>query len=146
MADAGLSGGLDFTLSFRSVGNYPDIAAILLDQWKEISMNVELRQYESAAGWAAYQAYDFTAAVQGTGLNFLDPDAANDLLYLPTAGRMYQGWNNDEFNELFEMEKGEVDRAVARPDTSRGCPTFWWRKCTTCPPPVDSGTTCNGNA
>ena len=112
MADAGLSGGLDFTLSFRSVGNYPDIAAILLDQWKEIGMNVELRQYESAAGWAAYQAYDFTAAVQGTGLNFLDPDAANDLLYLPTAGRMYQGWNNDEFNELFEMEKGEVDRAV----------------------------------
>ena len=25
---------------------------------------------------------------------------------------MYQGWENERFNELFEMEKGEVDQAV----------------------------------
>ena len=112
MEEAGFGGGLDFVMSFRRVGNYPDIAAILLDQWKDIGMKLELRPYESAAGWAAYQAYDFTVAVQGTGLNFLDPDAANDLLYLPTAGRMYQGWDNEEFNQLFEMEKGEVDQAA----------------------------------
>ena len=112
MEEAGLAGGLDVVLSFRSVGNYPDVSAILLDQWKEIGLNVELRQYESAAGWAAYQAHDFTLAMQGTGLNFLDPDAANDLLYLPTAGRMYQGWENAEFVELFAKEKGETDRAT----------------------------------
>ena len=112
MEEAGFGGGLDFVVSFRKVGNYPDIAAILLDQWKDIGMKLELRPYESAAGWAAYQAHDFTVAVQGTGLNFLDPDAANDLLYLPTAGRMYQGWDDEEFNQLFEMEKGEVDQAV----------------------------------
>ena len=110
MEDAGLADGLDAVLSFRAVGNYPDVSAILLDQWKEIGLNVELRQYESAAGWAAYQAHDFTLAMQGTGLNFLDPDAANDLLYLPTAGRMYQGWENEEFVELFAKEKGETDR------------------------------------
>ncbi len=110
MEEAGLADGLDAVLSFRSVGNYPDVSAILLDQWKEIGLNVELRQYESAAGWAAYQAHDFTLAMQGTGLNFLDPDAANDLLYLPTAGRMYQGWENEEFVELFAKEKGETDR------------------------------------
>ena len=120
MEEAGFGGGLDFVVSFRKVGNYPDIAAILLDQWKDIGMKLELRPYESAAGWAAYQAHDFTVAVQGTGLNFLDPDAANDLLYLPTAGRMYQGWDDEEFNQLFEMEKGEVDQAVRVPSTCSG--------------------------
>ena len=112
MAEAGLADGLEVVLSFRKVGNYPDVSAVLLQQWKEIGLELELRPYESAAGWAAYQAYDFTLAMQGTGLNFLDPDAANDLLYLPTAGRMYQGWEDAEFNELFNKEKGEVDQAV----------------------------------
>ena len=112
MEEAGLGDGLDVVLSFRKVGNYPDVSAILLEQWKDIGLRLELRPYESAAGWAAYQAHDFTLAMQGTGLNFLDPDAANSLLYLPTAGRMYQGWDNEEFNKLYDMEKGEVDRAA----------------------------------
>jgi peptide/nickel transport system substrate-binding protein/oligopeptide transport system substrate-binding protein len=112
MEQAGLGGGVDLTITFRKVGSYPEISAILLQQWKEIGMNIELRQMESAAGFAAYQKGDFVVAVQGTGLNFLDPDAANDLLYLPTAGRNYQGWENTEFLDLFEKEKGEVDQAA----------------------------------
>ena len=75
---------------------------------------------ESAAGFAAYQQGDFEVNWQGTGLNFLDPDAANDLLWLPTAGRNYQGWENADFIALFNEEKQEVDQGkrgeTAAPD------------------------------
>ena len=111
MEEAGLGDGLDVTITFRGVGNYPDISAILLQQFKEIGMNIELRQMESAAGFAAYQAGDFTLAVQGTGLNFLDPDAANSLLWLPNSGRNYQGWENAEFLDLSEQQSRELDQA-----------------------------------
>ncbi len=111
MEEAGLGDGLDVTISYRTVGSYPDISAILLQQWKEIGMNITLRPMESAAGFAAYQRGDFEVAVQGTGLNFLDPDAANDLLWLPTSGRNYQGWENQEFLDLFAQESREVDQA-----------------------------------
>jgi len=112
MADAGLADGLDVTMTFRGVGSYPDVAAVLLQQWKSIGFNIELRQMESAAGFAAYQKGDFTINMQGTGLNFLDPDAANDLLYLPTAGRNYSGpWENAEFLALFDKGKMETDQA-----------------------------------
>jgi len=112
MAATGLADEIDITLTFRGVGSYPDIAAVVLQQWKSIGFNIELRQMESAAGFAAYQQGDFEIAVQGTGLNFLDPDAANDLLYLPTAGRNYSGpWVNDDFMALFDKGKMETDQA-----------------------------------
>ena len=49
--------------------------------------------------------------MQGTGLNFLDPDAANSLLWLPNSGRNYQGWENAEFLDLSEQQSRELDQA-----------------------------------
>ncbi|MYC08168.1 MAG: ABC transporter substrate-binding protein [Chloroflexi bacterium] len=111
LAEAGYPDGFDATITFRKVGPYPDYSAIVAQQWKEIGIDLTLRPMESAAGFAAYQQGDFEINWQGTGLNFLDPDAANDLLWLPTAGRNYQGWENAEFIALFNEEKQEVDQS-----------------------------------
>ena len=111
LAEAGYPDGFEATITFRKVGPYPDYSAIVAQQWKAIGVDLTLRPMESAAGFAAYQQGDFEINWQGTGLNFLDPDAANDLLWLPTAGRNYQGWENAEFLELFDQEKQEVDQA-----------------------------------
>ena len=110
LAEAGYPDGFEATITFRKVGPYPDYSAIVAQQWKEIGVDLTLRPMESAAGFAAYQQGDFEINWQGTGLNFLDPDAANDLLWLPTAGRNYQGWENARFLELFDMEKQEINQ------------------------------------
>lgn len=110
LAEAGYPDGFEATITFRKVGSYPDFSAIVAQQWKDIGIDLTLRPMESAAGFAAYQQGDFEINWQGTGLNFLDPDAANDLLWLPTAGRNYQGWENARFLELFDMEKQEVNQ------------------------------------
>ena len=110
LAEAGYPDGFEATITFRKVGPYPDYSAIVTQQWKDIGIDLTLRPMESAAGFAAYQQGDFEINWQGTGLNFLDPDAANDLLWLPTAGRNYQGWENAKFLELFDQEKQEVDQ------------------------------------
>ena len=110
LAEAGFPDGFETTITFRKVGSYPDFSAIIAQHWKEIGIDTTLRSMESAAGFAAYQQGDFEINWQGTGLNFLDPDAANDLLWLPTAGRNYQGWENAKFLELFDQEKQEVNQ------------------------------------
>jgi ABC-type transport system substrate-binding protein len=74
MAEAGHANGFDVTLSARNAVGYPDEAAIFAEQLKKIGINATIKIYESAAGFAAYDAGDFQFLVQGHTLALGDPD------------------------------------------------------------------------
>ena len=74
MAEAGLANGIDVVLSARNAVGYPDEAAIFAEQLKKIGINATIKTYESAAGYAAYDAGDMQFLVQGHTLALGDPD------------------------------------------------------------------------
>ena len=117
--------GFKITLSARNCCSYPDIAQIVADQLRRfLGWDVTLRTMESAAGFEAYDAGDYTFMAQGTSFNLADPDAAFRR-YVPgtmtrwnaagaRAGEGERYYTADGVQALFDAQKQEPDREKRR--------------------------------
>ena len=122
LAEAGVPAeGFKITLSARNCCSYPDIAQIVADQLRRfLGWDVTLRTMESAAGFEAYDAGDYTFMAQGTSFNLADPDAAFRR-YVPgtmtrwnaagaRAGEGERYYTAEGVQALFDAQKQEPDR------------------------------------
>ena len=118
MAEAGHANGFDVTLSARNAVGYPDEAAIFAEQLKKIGINATIKTYESAAGYAAYDAGDFQFLVQGHTLELGDPDVSFGQFRGSTMTRWGAGGaagssfeHPNGFEELYLKQSQELDLA-----------------------------------
>ncbi len=102
--------GFKILLSTRNCCSYPDISVVVMEQLKEfLGWDVDLKVWESSAGYNAYRDHDYTFAVQRGGANFFDPDAFLDRF---KEGRLYFRWTGyvvPQIPELFERQSSELD-------------------------------------
>jgi peptide/nickel transport system substrate-binding protein len=110
LAEAGYPDGFDATITVRQTGIYADQAALLKDQFRELSINITTRPLESTAGLAAFLALDFEMGIQGTGFAFHDPDQILAGLYLPRGARNYPGWEHPKIIELYDQQAQATDQ------------------------------------
>ena len=76
MEAAGYSDGINITLSARNCCGYPETAEVVIQQLRELlGWNVDLKPWESSAGFDAYASGEYEFAVQGGLTSFPDPDA-----------------------------------------------------------------------
>ena len=77
MEGAGFGKGYDLSVTCRKVIEYCDLALIFKDQVeKAFGWNVTVRQMESAAGSAAFDAGDYQFAIMASSFTLPDPDNA----------------------------------------------------------------------
>lgn len=102
--------GFEVELSTRNCCAYPDISAVVIEQLKEtFNWKVDLKVWESAAGYNAYRDHDFTFVVQRGNANFADPDAYLDRF---TEGRLLFRWTGrvtPGMNAMFDQQARELD-------------------------------------
>jgi ABC-type transport system substrate-binding protein len=102
--------GLDLEVAVRSVGNYVDIASLVIQQLKDIGIRGKLKTWESAAGFAAWARGDFTMiGVQVTAMTFMDPSAPFTLTYTTKSPRNYGRLPLPELDELYGKGLRELD-------------------------------------
>jgi peptide/nickel transport system substrate-binding protein len=102
--------GLDLEVAVRSVGNYVDIASLVIQQLKRIGIRGTLKTYESAAGFAAYARGDFTIiGAQVTALTFADPSAPFTLVWTTKSPRNYGRLPMPKLDELYQKGLRELD-------------------------------------
>ena len=104
--------GIDIEVSIRSVGNYVDVASIVIQQLKKINIRGTLKTWESAAGFAAWARGDFTLiGIQATAMTFMDPSAPFTLLWTTNAPRNYGKLKLAELDEMHDKGLRELDKA-----------------------------------
>ncbi len=104
--------GVDIEIAVRSVGNYVDIASLVIQQLKKIGIRGKLKTWESAAGFAAWARGDFTLiGVQATAMTFMDPSAPFTLMWTTQSPRNYGKLPMPELDELYEKGLRELDEA-----------------------------------
>ncbi len=104
--------GIDIEVSIRSVGNYVDVASIVIQQLKKINIRGKLKTWESAAGFAAWARGDFTLiGIQATAMTFMDPSAPFTLLWTTKAPRNYGKLELTELDSMHEQGLRELDKA-----------------------------------
>jgi peptide/nickel transport system substrate-binding protein len=102
--------GLDLEVAVRSVGNYVDIASLVIQQLKDIGIRGKLKTWESAAGFAAWARGDFTMiGVQVTAMTFMDPSAPFTLTYTTKSPRNYGRLPLPKLDELYDRGLRERD-------------------------------------
>jgi peptide/nickel transport system substrate-binding protein len=111
LAEAGIpEQGFEVLLSTRNCCAYPDISAVVIEQLKEAyGWKVDLKVWESAAGFNAYRDHDFSFVVQRRNAVFADPDAFLDA---NTEGRLLFRWTGrvtPGMQELFDKQARELN-------------------------------------
>ena len=76
LEEAGYADGFNIELATRNVLEYPDVVAVLKDQLSQsLNLEIDLKLYESSAGYKEYDSGNIQMAVQGSSLSVMDPDA-----------------------------------------------------------------------
>ncbi len=102
--------GLEIEVAVRSVGNYVDVASLVIQQLKPIGIKGKLRTWESAAGFAAWAQGNFTMiGVQATGLVMMDPSTLFSFTWTSDAPRNYGKLQMPELDALHERGLRELD-------------------------------------
>jgi len=101
-------------LRFRNVGIYPKQAPVLKNQLKEIFIELELEQMESAAGFRAWQVADADIAVQATSFGVFEADVVVNTFYVSkgegVGGRNYPDYAPDsKVANLANAQARELD-------------------------------------
>ena len=116
LAEAGYPDGFEVTLSARNAVGYPDEAAIVAEQLKEIGIESTLKTYESAAGYKTYDTGDFQFMVQGRSLSLMDPDVVYAQWVNSTMTRWGAGGapganfqHPGGFEDLYKQQAQELD-------------------------------------
>ncbi|MFA7504174.1 MAG: ABC transporter substrate-binding protein [Burkholderiaceae bacterium] len=133
---------LKFKLTNRNVAMpYTPVGVFLIDQWRQIGLNVEHEQLETRLYLAAQQrgnpTYD---AALDFNCDFMDePNLA--LMKYVSADRSalnYSGHTDRKLDELYDRQSGELDRAKRKAivqefeqhllEESYVIPTIWWHR------------------
>ncbi|MCZ6873027.1 MAG: ABC transporter substrate-binding protein [bacterium] len=104
--------GLDIEVAVRSVGNYVNVASLVVQQLKKIGIRGKLKTWESAAGFAAWAQGNFTLiAVQATAMTFMEPSAPFTLMWTTKSPRNYGRLPMTKMDELYEKGLREQDES-----------------------------------
>ncbi|GLQ17238.1 ABC transporter substrate-binding protein [Maritalea porphyrae] len=112
VAEAGAE-GTEITLTTLA-GSADDgiILAALQQMWSDIGIKLNVEQVDGPTRGAKNRSGDFDIHTYGWVNDVNDPaQVAGWLGYNPTAKAVGTGWNNDEFNSLYEASNTEMDPA-----------------------------------
>lgn len=113
IAEAGVPAGTEITLTTLA-GSADDatIFAALQQMWAPLGLNVKVEQVDGATRGAKNRSGEFDIHTYGWVNDVNDPSqVAGWLGYHPTRKAVGTGWNNPEFNTLFEASSVEIDPA-----------------------------------
>ncbi|MES0825065.1 ABC transporter substrate-binding protein [Ruegeria sp. SCP11] len=111
VAEAGLEQGTDVTLTTLA-GSADDatIFAALQQMWAPLGINLVVEQVDGATRGAKNRSGEFDIHTYGWVNDVNDPSQVVGWLgYTPTAKAVGTGWENTEFNTLFEEAANEMD-------------------------------------
>lgn len=118
MSEAGYTteNPLKLQLRYNTNENHQRIAVAISDMWKQIGVDVELFNAETAVHYDALRAGDFNVGRAGWLLDYNDPSNTLDLLKTGTAqneginwGNNYGRYSNPKFDELLTQAASELD-------------------------------------
>lgn len=113
IAEAGVAANTEITLTTLA-GSADDgiILAALQQMWSDIGIKLNVAQVDGPTRGAKNRSGDFDIHTYGWVNDVNDPaQVAGWLGYFPTAKAVGTGWNNDEFNGLYEASNTEMDPA-----------------------------------
>jgi oligopeptide transport system substrate-binding protein len=121
MAEAGYTpeNPLKLQLRYNTNDNHQRIAVAISDMWKQIGVEVELFNAETAVHYDALNAGDFQVGRAGWLLDYNDPSNTLDLLKTGVKGtdgtvnwgNNYGRYSNPKYDELMTQASGELDLA-----------------------------------
>jgi len=100
---------LKIKVSTRNIPLYRDPAVILIDQLKEVYIDGELDQVETANWFSKVARKDYTVGLNLTGNAVDDPDQAFYENYSCGSERNYTHYCNKELEKLFDQQSMESD-------------------------------------
>jgi peptide/nickel transport system substrate-binding protein len=113
IAEAGVAEGTELTLTTLA-GSADDgiIFAALQQMWGDAGIKLKVEQVDGPTRGAKNRSGEFDIHTYGWVNDVNDPaQVAGWLGYHPTAKAVGTGWNNDEFNALYEASNTEIDPA-----------------------------------
>jgi len=102
---------LTVTISTRNIAVYRDPAAILIDQLKEIYIDGELENIETANWVPKLIRKDFKIGLNVLGTAVDDPDVVFYQNYVCSSARNYPGYCNPELDKKVDQQSMESDPA-----------------------------------
>ncbi len=113
LEEAGYVDGFNIELATRNVLEYPDVVAVLKDQLSQsLNLEIDLKLYESSAGYKEYDSGNMQMAVQGSSLSVMDPDAVFGRYNKGTFARWAAG--GAQGNNFVAPGLGDLDLAQSK--------------------------------
>lgn len=110
LTEAGYPDGFEATYSYRTYGQYGDIAAIVKDQLAEfLNVRFTLETFEPATGLMKWRDNAFAIANQGHCYTANVPDSLITAHYRPGGTRNYTGFDNPQVEALYQKQAAEAD-------------------------------------
>lgn len=121
LAEAGVEGGLDVT--FTTLAGSADDATLftaLQQMWAPLGVNLKVEQVDNPTRGAKNRSGEFDIHTYGWANDVNDPAQVTGWLgYYKQRQAVGTGWNNEEFNTLFEASNSEVDPAKRKDEYKR---------------------------
>ncbi|BBD40736.1 peptide ABC transporter substrate-binding protein (plasmid) [Aminobacter sp. Y103A] len=121
LAEAGADGGLDIT--FTTLAGSADDATLftaLQQMWAPLGVNLKVEQVDNPTRGAKNRNGEFDIHTYGWANDVNDPAQVTGWLgYYKQRQAVGTGWNNQEFNTLFEASNSEVDPAKRKDEYKR---------------------------
>ncbi len=111
LAEAGVGGGLKFTLLYRAGGIYAAAAEFFRDQLAKIGVEATIKPMESIALNALVNRRDFEAAQMKVAWTLYDPDDILLQHYRSKAARNYADFADPEIDKLIDEQAMALDEA-----------------------------------
>ena len=95
-------------------GNQDDlgITTALQQMWKQIGIDLEIKQMDNATRTDMYRSGTFTMRTGGWTNDIADASQITSYFaYSPTIDALHSGWKNEEVDKLFEASQKEMDTA-----------------------------------
>ena len=113
MAESGYPDGFKTSI-LTLAGNQDDlgITTALQQMWKEIGIDLEIKQMDNATRTEMYRNGTFTMRTGGwTNDIAVASQITSYFAYSPTIDALHSGWKNEEVDQLFEASQKEMDTA-----------------------------------
>lgn len=121
LAEAGVDGGLDIT--FTTLAGSADDATLftaLQQMWAPLGVNLKVEQVDNPTRGTKNRSGEFDIHTYGWANDVNDPAQVTGWLgYYKQRQAVGTGWNNEEFNKLFEASNSEVDPAKRKEEYKR---------------------------
>jgi peptide/nickel transport system substrate-binding protein len=139
LAEAGQE-GLSFTFTNRNIAMpYTPVGVFLIDQWRQIGLEVEHEQLETRLYQAKLRGDELEAGLD-FHCDYMDEPNLQLIKYISSDASPinYTGYNNPKADELFEQQARELDiekrkgliremEEIAMED-AYNIPTIWWHR------------------